>query len=175
MELSQTFSQCRWGYLKDQCQDQPYLHYLRMICCHLSAQGLYTCLNRALQEIYHWWCGNQLTPHPEKSEAMLLCRGNPMGSIAPVLKAHVLCLTVNHKLTWDTHVMDVKKSFVTNLDLLKWSRFLPKRALRDFYFHPLRNTDLFFGGHVVTQIYSIRLKDFNVGLIVKEMLCEVWC
>ena len=92
-------------------------------------------LNRALQEVYNWCCDNQLTPHPGKSEAMLLCRGNPMGPIAPVLlgdssikwvtKAHVLGLTVDHKLTWDAHVMDVKKCFATKLDLLKRSKFLP--------------------------------------------------
>ena len=41
-------------------------------------------LNRALQEVYDWCGGNQLTPHPGKSEAMLFCKGNPMGPIAPV-------------------------------------------------------------------------------------------
>ena len=64
-------------------------------------------LNRALQEGYDWCGGNQLTPHPGKSEAMLLCAGNPMGPIAPVFlgdssmkwvtKARVL----GNKLTWD--------------------------------------------------------------------------
>ena len=101
-------------------------------------------LNRALQEVYNWCCVNQLTPHPGKSEAMLLCRGNPMGPIAPVLlgdpsikwvtKAQVLGLTVDHKLTWDAHVMDVKKCFASKLDLLKRSKFLPKSVLRDFHF-----------------------------------------
>ena len=86
-------------------------------------------LNRALQEVYDWCGGNQLTPHPGKSEAMLFCRGNPMGPIAPVFlgdscikwvtKACVLGLTVDHKLTWDAHLMDVKKSFANKLDLLK--------------------------------------------------------
>ena len=75
---------------------------------------------------------------------MLLCRGNPIGPIAPVLlsdssikwvaKARVLGLTVDHMLNWDIYVMGVKKSFVTKLDLLKQSRFLPKSVLRDFYF-----------------------------------------
>ena len=49
-------------------------------------------------------------------------------------KARVLGLTVDHKLTWDAHLMGVKKSFANNLDLLKRSRFLPKSVLRDFYF-----------------------------------------
>lgn len=63
-----------------------------------------------------------------------------MGPIAPVLlgdssinwvtKARVLGLIVDHKLTWDEHLMDVKKSFASKLDLLKRSRFLPKSVLR---------------------------------------------
>ena len=75
---------------------------------------------------------------------MLLCRENPMWPIAPVFmgdssikrvtKARELGLTVDHNLTWDAHAMDVKKSFATKLDLLKRSTFLPKSALRDFYF-----------------------------------------
>ena len=70
-----------------------------------------------------------LTPHPGKSEAMLLCRGSPIRPIAPVFlgdssiklvtKAHVLGLTVDNKLTWDAHAMD----------LLKQSTFLPKSVL----------------------------------------------
>ena len=55
-------------------------------------------------------------------------------SIKWVTKAHVLGLTVGHKLTWDAHVIDVKKCFATKLDLLKRSKFLPKSVLRDFYF-----------------------------------------
>ena len=50
-----------------------------------------------------------------------------------VTKARVLGLTVDHKLTWDAHLMDVKKNFVSKLDLLKRSRFLPKSVLQDFY------------------------------------------
>ena len=99
--------------------------------------------NRALKEVYDWCSGNQLTPDPGKTEAMLLCRGNPMGSIAPVFlgdacikcatKARVLGLTVDHKLTWDAHLLDVR-SFANKLDLLKRSRFLPKSVWRDFNF-----------------------------------------
>ena len=51
-----------------------------------------------------------------------------------VTKALVLGLTVDHKLAWDAHLMDVKKGFANKLDLLKRSRFLPKSVLRDFYF-----------------------------------------
>ena len=70
-----------------------------------------------------------------------------MGPIAPVFsgdssikwvtKARVLGLAVDHKLTWDAHVMDV---FAAKLDLLKRSRFLPKSVLRDFYFKVAQNS-----------------------------------
>ena len=72
-----------------------------------------------------WW--QPVNTPFRKSEAMLLCRGNPMGPIALVFlgdscikwvtKACVLGLTVDHKLTWDAHLMDVKKSFANKLDL----------------------------------------------------------
>ena len=51
-----------------------------------------------------------------------------------VTKARMLGLTVDNKLTWDAHLMDVKKSFANKLDLLKGSGFLPKSVLHDFYF-----------------------------------------
>ena len=115
-----------------------------VFCIGDTADEAIVKLNRALQEVYDWCGGNQLTPHPGKSEAMLFCKGNPMGPIPPVFlggikwvtKARVLGLTVDHKLTWDAHLMDVKnfKSFANKLDLLKRSRFLPKSVLRDFYF-----------------------------------------
>ena len=115
-----------------------------VFCIGNTADEAIVKLNRALQEVYDWCGGNQFTPHPGKTEAMLFCRGNPMGPIAPVFlgdscikwvtKARVLGLTVDHKLTWDAHLMDVKKSFANKLDLLKRSRFLPKSVLRDFYF-----------------------------------------
>ena len=115
-----------------------------VFCIGDTADEAIVKLNRALQEVYDWCGGNQLTPHTRKSEAMLLCRGNPMGPIAPVFlgdyyikwvtRARVLGLTVDHKLTCDAHLMYIKKSFANKLDLLKRSRFLPKSVLRDFYF-----------------------------------------
>jgi len=51
-----------------------------------------------------------------------------------VMKTRLLGMPVDHKLTWAPHVLDIKKSFVTKLDLLKRSRLLPTKALEDFYF-----------------------------------------
>ena len=91
------------------------------------------------------WClSNRLTPHPDKSKVMVLSRGTIMGPIAPVYigdsilrlvtKTRLLGMTVDDKLSWTPHVSEVKKSFITKLELLKRSRFLPKNVLRDFYF-----------------------------------------
>lgn len=93
--------------------------------------------------MYTWSLNNQLTPHPGKSKAMLLSTGDPMDPIAPLFiggsnlrsatKTRLLGMTVNHKLTWAPHVLDIKKSFVTKLDLSKRSKFFPTKGLRDIY------------------------------------------
>ena len=100
-----------------------------VFCIGDSADMAITQLNKALQEVYIWCLDNQLTPHPGKSEAMLLSVGNPMGPIALafiggsnlrwVMKTRLLGMTVDHKLTWALHALDIKKSFATKLDLLK--------------------------------------------------------
>ena len=41
-------------------------------------------LDKALDELYDWCILNRLTPHPEKSEAMLICKTRDMGSVAPI-------------------------------------------------------------------------------------------
>lgn len=38
-------------------------------------------LNKALQEVHAWCLNNRLTPHPGKSEVMLLSKGTPMGKL----------------------------------------------------------------------------------------------
>lgn len=81
-----------------------------------------------MQEVYTWYLNNQPTPHLSKSEVMLLSTGNPMGPVIIALvfiggsnprwvtETHLLGMTVDHKLTWELHVRDIKKSFVTKLD-----------------------------------------------------------
>ena len=101
-------------------------------------------LNKALHEVSTWCQNNQLSPHPGKSEVMLLSTRYLMRPIAPALlgssnlrwvsKTRLLGLTVDHRLTWIPHVLEIKKNFATKLDLLKGSRFLPTKVLRDFYF-----------------------------------------
>ena len=79
-----------------------------------------------------------------KSEVMLLSTRNLIGPIAPALlggsnlrwvsKTRLVGLTVDHRLTWKPHVLEIKKNFATKLDLLKRYKSLPTKGLRDFYF-----------------------------------------
>ena len=43
-------------------------------------------------------------------------------------------VTIDNKLNWIQHIMEVKKGFVCKLNMLKRSRFLPKQSLLDLYF-----------------------------------------
>jgi hypothetical protein len=112
--------------------------------CHVFSILLGFSGDCLLRDFYTWCLSNRLTPHPDKSEVMVLSRGTISGPIASVYigdsilrlvtKTRLLSMTVDDKLSWTPHVSEVKKSFITKLELLKWSRFLPKNVLRDFYF-----------------------------------------
>ena len=54
-------------------------------CTGETADKAITHLNAALQELHAWCLNNRLTPHPGKSEVMLLSKGTLMGQIALVL------------------------------------------------------------------------------------------
>ena len=100
-------------------------------------------LNKALKEIYSWCLNNRLTPHPKKSEVMLLSKTNTVGPTPPVTvggclvklvnKSRLLGVTVDDRLTWSPHLSEVKKSFANKLNLLRKSKFLPKSVLEQFY------------------------------------------
>jgi len=51
-----------------------------------------------------------------------------------VNKSRLLGATVDEKLTWALHMLDLKKGFARKFDLIKRSRFLPKEVLINFYF-----------------------------------------
>ncbi|KAL9970882.1 hypothetical protein ACROYT_G023335 [Oculina patagonica] len=101
-------------------------------------------LIKALKEVYTWCLTNRLTPHPGKSEVMLLSKGTLIGPHAPiqlgtsilrcVTKTRLLGITVDRNLSWVPHALETKKSFANKLNLLKRSRFLPKGVLKEFYF-----------------------------------------
>ena len=60
-----------------------------------------------------------------------------MGPVAPVFvgdsqlkqvcKTRLLGVTIDDKLCWTDHILELKKNFVSKLNLLKNSRFLPPR------------------------------------------------
>ena len=112
-------------------------------CIGTSADEATAQLNLAMHELYSWCLANKLTPHPGKSEAMLISRKTPIGPISPifigghtikwVIKTRLLGMTIDHKLSWVPHTLELKKSFVNKLCLLKKLRFLPRIMLQDFY------------------------------------------
>ena len=110
----------------------------------VSADEAIAKLNTALKELYKWCLCNKLTFHPKKSEFMLLGRGTLVGPVAPVFvgdsqlkqvcKTRLLGVTIDDKLCWTDHILELKKNFVSKLNLLKNSRFLPAKVLSTMYF-----------------------------------------
>ena len=62
-----------------------------------------------------------------------------MGPVAPVFvgdsllkqvhKTRLLDVTIDDKLCWTDHILELKKNFVSKLNLLKNSGFLPAKVL----------------------------------------------
>ena len=117
---------------------------ITIYCIKRTAGEAVAQLDKALDELYDWCILNRLTPHPEKSEAMLICKTRATGPMAPihigtdaivwVNKSRLLGITVDNKLSWVPHMLDLMKSFAKKLDLIRRSRFLPKNVLTNFYF-----------------------------------------
>jgi hypothetical protein len=100
-------------------------------------------LNKALSELHEWCIANQLTPHPQKSEVILLSRqrtciidplflGDQM--IKWVKKTKLLGMVIDENLSWNEHISELKLNYVNKLNLVKTSRFLPTSVLLDLYF-----------------------------------------
>ena len=113
-------------------------------CIGESVDSVTNTLNNALKELEDWSSKNNLVPHPEKCEAMILLRGSFTGplnaltlcnhTIKSVTYARLLSVTIDDKLKWAQHISEVKKSLVNKLNLLKLSSFLPRNILLDLYF-----------------------------------------
>ena len=113
-------------------------------CISETAEKSIVQLNSALRELNEWCLINRLTPHPSKSEAMLISRKNPSINIPSIFignstiewvpKSRLLGMIVDEKLTWTPHMLELKKSFANKLGLLKKSRFLPRNVRQDLYF-----------------------------------------
>ena len=75
---------------------------------------------------------------------MLISRRNPPVDIPPIFlgnstiewvsKSRLLGMTVDDKLAWTPHMLELKKSFARKLGLLKISSFLPRNFRQDLYF-----------------------------------------
>ena len=50
-----------------------------------------------------------------------------------VTHGRLLGVIIDHKLSWSTHIKELKKSFANKLSLIKKSRFLPKQDLSNLY------------------------------------------
>ena len=101
-------------------------------------------LNTILRKLYVWCCQNLLTPHPGKSEFMLLNRSRFVGPLQPielggctikqVSSTRCLGVEIDDRLKWNIHVTALMKSFTQKLNLLRSLYFLPTQAREEFYF-----------------------------------------
>ena len=94
-------------------------------CIKRTTDEAVTQLNKALNELYDWCLINHLTPHPEKSEAMLISKTRAIGPLAPmqmgtdtikwVNKSRLLGTTADEKLTWAPHSWISRRVLQENL------------------------------------------------------------
>ena len=113
-------------------------------CIGKSIDEVAAALKQSLTELYAWCVKNKLTPHPKKSECMLIHRGSFTGPHPPiylgdnilerVTHSRFLGVDIDDKLNWSAHIKGLKKIFVNKLSLMKKSRFLPKQDLLNLYF-----------------------------------------
>ena len=85
-----------------------------------------------------------MTPHPDKTEFMLMSRKKFIGplqsiklggsTIKQVVSTRCLGLQIDCNLNWNNHVAELILSFTQKLNLLKALYFLPVNTKLDFYF-----------------------------------------
>ena len=113
-------------------------------CVSDTAEKSIAQLDSSLRELNEWCLINRLTPHPSKSEAMLISRINPPANIPPIFignstiewvsKSRLMGMAIDEKLTWTPQMLELKKLFAKKLGLFKKSRFLPRNVRQDLYF-----------------------------------------
>ena len=121
-----------------------YANDTSIYCIGENADVAVVALNNTLLEVQRWCIENRLTPYPTKSEAMVLSRQTITRPLPPFLlgssvlnyvtKSRLLGTSVDDQLSWIPHMLELKKNFSNKLDLLKRSRFLPRKVLLRFYF-----------------------------------------
>ena len=88
-------------------------------CIGENADVAVAALNNALLEVQRWCIENRLTPHPTKSEAVVLSRQAIIRPLPPILlgnsvlkyvtKSRLLGRSVDDKLSWIPHMLELKK------------------------------------------------------------------
>ena len=133
--------------LKVKLNQAPFIYSLTTLRYTIeTADEAVAQLDKALDELYDWCILNRLTLHPEKGEAMLICKTRTTRPVAPihigtdaivwVNKSRLLGITVDDKLSWVPHMLDLSQEEFRKeaIDLIRRSRFLPKDVLIKFYF-----------------------------------------
>ena len=92
---------------------------ITIYCIKRTADEAVAQLDKALDGLYDWCILNRLTPHPEKSEAILICKTRATGPVAPihigtdaivwVNKSRSLGITVDDKLLGAAYVGSQKE------------------------------------------------------------------
>ena len=121
-----------------------YADDITLFCIGRTVDEVIKSLNLALQELYTWCIIKyNLTPHPKRGKALLISRISFVGPLPPVIvgkstikwvtQTRLLGVTLDNKLSWSAHILEVRKSFVKKLNLLKRSIFMPSDLLLTFY------------------------------------------
>ena len=100
-------------------------------------------LNEILSKFWVWCLNNALTPHPGKTEYVLMGGKSFVGPeqaiklgnsiIKRVQSTRCLGMELDDELKWSKHVLDLTKAFSQKINLLKSLYFLPKKVRLDFY------------------------------------------
>ena len=159
-----------------------------MYCVGESVDQVTTTLNKALEELALLCKHNSLVPHPKKCEGMILKRNHfigPLGSLK--INQHLvkwssssklLGVTIDNKLTWTKHISELRRGFVTKLNLIKRSRFFPGIRF-DIYilksFHPWLHMRYLFGVVVQIKMNLILWNPYIVGLLKLYITSRVTC
>ena len=159
-----------------------------MYCVGESVDQVTTTLNKALEELALWCKHNSLVPHPKKCEGMILKRNHfigPLGSLKinqHLIKwsssSKLLGVTIDNKLTWTKHILELKRGFVNKLNLIKRSRFLPRNSLLDLYFKVILPSDtcaLPIWGAVRIKINLILWNPYTIGLLELYITSRATC